>query len=97
MRHRKGKLFAAKFAIRKAAVILFPSRLIGELIEVLRADITNTPLRDMTDEISQSQTLILIQIRIQILDVPFPVSGKKHSGTGAFVAQERTTKQQQEE
>jgi hypothetical protein len=38
MSHRKGDLAAAQFAIRKAAVILFPSCLIGKLIKVLRAD-----------------------------------------------------------
>ena len=38
MRHRKSELFAAQLSIRKAAVILFPRRFIGELVKVLRAD-----------------------------------------------------------
>ena len=39
MRHRKSEFLVAQFAVRKAAMILFPSRFIGELIEVLRADV----------------------------------------------------------
>jgi hypothetical protein len=39
IRHRKGELPAAEFAIGKAALILFPSRFVGELAEVLRADV----------------------------------------------------------
>ncbi len=40
MRHRERELLEAQLAIRQPAVILFPSRFIGELIEVLRANMT---------------------------------------------------------
>jgi hypothetical protein len=43
MSHRKGEFLVTLFAVRKAAVILFPSRLIDELIEVLRADMMMLP------------------------------------------------------
>ena len=36
--HGKGKLLVAHLAIGKPAVILFPSRLVGELVEVLGAN-----------------------------------------------------------
>jgi len=38
MRHRKSKLLAAHLSNRQTAVVFFPSRLVGELMEVLRAD-----------------------------------------------------------